>query len=155
MRKKKNNTGLFFIIGFAVIIAFSVLISNLAPKDEEEEVVFNKVTYAQYKTLLVGEDLEFVYVGNAGCGYCKMVVPLLGQLQTQYAIVFNYLDTYTMSSDDFVDIQTTAEVFAGGKWGTPTLLAIKNAEVISTVSGYRELDALKEFVEDAIEYEAE
>lgn len=152
MRKKKNRTGLFFIVGFAIIIGFSTLISSLLPK--EEEVVFNNITYAQYKETLESETLKFIYVGRTDCTYCIKITPLLGKIQTEYSIVFNYLNTDTMTTENFTDISTTAEVFEG-EWGTPTLLAIKNGEVISTVSGYRELSALKTFVEDAIEYEAE
>lgn len=135
MKKKKKNVGLYYLVGLILIIALSAIISNTLPKAEEVE--FNNVSYTEYKELLNSSELEFIYVGHESCGYCQMTVPVLGELQEEYSITFNYLDTDTMTSDDYVDISNTAEVFAG-EWGTPTLLAIKDGTVLGTVSGFDE-----------------
>jgi predicted bacteriocin transport accessory protein len=144
----KNKTGLFVVIGLVVIIIFSALVSNLTGK-EKEEVEFNDVSYEEYKALFEGETLEFVYVGNEGCGYCQATVPLLGQLQEEENVVFNYLDTYTMTEDDFADIATTAEAFTG-EWGTPTIIAIYDGEAIASISGYTEIENIRAFIENAV-----
>jgi predicted bacteriocin transport accessory protein len=145
----KNKTGLYVVIGLVVIIIFSALVSNLTGKEEVvAETQFNNVSYAEYKALFEGDTLEFVYVGRAGCGYCQATVPLLVQIQEEENIVFNYLDTDTMTETDFGDISNTAEVFAG-EWGTPTMLAIYNGEVVEVVSGYTEIENLRTFVENS------
>lgn len=144
---KKNKTGLFIVLGLLFIIGFSILISSLTGKDE---IKFNNITYKEYSEFF-GEnkkDLVFVYVGNPNCGYCQQIQPLLGQLQTEENIVFNYLNTDTMTKEDFENVSTTSKAFEGD-WGTPTLVAILNGKEHSNVGGYREIDALREFVKTA------
>lgn len=113
------------------------------------KIEFNKISYSEYKEILESEELEIVYVGREGCGYCQIFEPILGQIQNDYSIKFNYLDTDTMTQENYEDLATTADVFAG-KWGTPTLVAIKEGKVVSTKSGYVEYDVVKDFVEDLI-----
>ena len=144
---KKNKTGLFIALGLAFIIGFSILISSLTGK---EAVKFNNITYNEYAKYWGKEDggLVFVYVGRPGCSYCVAIKPLLGQIQTEENIVFNYLNTDTMSQANFTDLATTSKTFEG-EWGTPTLLAIINGKEHSNIAGYREIDDLRAFVKDA------
>ncbi len=148
--KKSNKTWLYLVIGLVIVIGFSALVSNITGPEEEEEVKFNDVSYSEYKELFNSEDLEFVYVGREGCSYFKSTVPLLGQLQEEEKIEFNYLNTDTMTQENFTDIATTAKAFEG-EWGTPTLLAILDGKAIDYVSGYKEIADLREFVQNAKE----
>lgn len=150
-KNKKNNTGLYFGLALVGIILFSALVSNLTSK-ESKEVKFNSISYSQYEELFESEGLSFVYVGSEGCTYCQMIKPILGELQEEENIKFNYLSTDTMSNSDFEAISSSHEIFAG-KWGTPTLLAFYDGEVVGTVDGYREKPELQEFVSEARKYE--
>ena len=144
---KKNKTSLFIVLGLLFIIGFSVLVSNITGK---EEVKFNNISYEEYHNYF-GEGktgLKFVYVGRPGCTYCVQIQPLLGQLQTEENIVFNYLNTDTMTPEDFTKLATTSKAFEG-EWGTPTLLAIIDGKEHSNVGGYREIEALRTFVKTA------
>lgn len=144
---KKNKTGLFIVLGLLFVIGFSVLVSSLTGK---EEVKFNNISYKEYADFY-GEGktgLTFVYVGKPDCGYCQQIQPLLGKLQTEEEITFNYLNTDTMSQENFEAIATTSKAFEG-KWGTPTLIAIIDGKEHSNVGGYREIEDLRTFVKTA------
>lgn len=144
---KKNKTSLFIVLGLIFIIGFSMLISNLTGK---EEVSFKNINYREYSEFF-GENkkgLVFVYVGRPGCSFCVQIQPLLGKLQTEENIVFNYLNTDTMTNEDFENIASTSKAFEG-EWGTPTLVAIVDGKEHSNVGGFREIDDLREFVKTA------
>lgn len=141
--KNKKNIGLYYVIGILLIIGFSVIISNITAPDV---VKFNDITYSEYEEIIGSTDLEFVYVGRTDCSYCQKITPLLGQLQSEENVVFNYLNTDTMGELDFEDIKSTAKVFEG-EWGTPTILAIKDGKVLNTISGYKEKEELRTFVQ--------
>jgi thioredoxin 1 len=145
---KKKKTGIYIVLGLILIIGLSALISNLTTKEEKE--VLNAITYSEYKDFYKSNDLEFVYVGRPGCGYCQMTRPFLEELQDEEKMVWNYLNTDTMTQSDFDDIAKTADAFAG-EWGTPTLLAIKDGKVLNSIAGYREKDVLKSFIESSKE----
>lgn len=114
------------------------------------EAAFNKISYSKYKELLTSEQLEIIYVGRPGCGYCQAIIPTLVLIQNNYPIVFNYLNTETMTSEDYADISTTASVFSG-KWGTPTLLAIKNGQVVASKPEYAEYSEIEQFIKSVLE----
>jgi predicted bacteriocin transport accessory protein len=139
---KKKKTGLFIILGLIFVIAFSALISNLTAEEE----AFNNITYSEYKKLYKSDDLEFVYVGRPGCGACQITEPILEDSQEETDVVWNYLNTDTMSQSDFADIASTAEEFTG-EWGTPTMLAIKDGKVLNSISGYRDKDVVIDFIQ--------
>lgn len=144
---KKNKTSLFIGLALIFIIAFSIFISSMTGK---EEIKFNNVSYQEYEKYY-GENkdkLVFVYVGRPGCTYCVQIQPLLGQIQEEEKIVFNYLNTDTMSQDDINNLPKTAKAFEG-KWGTPTLVAIVNGKEHSSLNGYSEIESIREFVKTA------
>ena len=150
--KKKNKTGLFAIIGLVLIIGFSALVSNLTAPEETDPVnlEFKTITYTEYEALFNkdNEGLVFVYVGRPGCSYCQKIKPLLKTLEEEEGIEFNYLNTDTMTEENFNAISTTSKAFEA-EWGTPTLLAILNGENVSYVDGYREIEVLRSFVTEA------
>lgn len=155
MKKKKSHTSLYIIIGLVVVIIASILVGNSTAKkaDDTSFSDLKSVTYTQYKELFKSTTLQFIFVGRPGCGYCQMTEPLVAELQKEEGVVFNYLNTDTMTQADFDDIANTAEVFKG-QWGTPTMLAVKDNKVINVVEGYREKSVLKTFIEDSKEGKA-
>ena len=146
-KEKKNRSGLYILFGIIFIISFSIFVSSFY-----SSVEFNNIKYSEYKELYNENDLAFVYVGKEDCGYCKATVPYLGELQEELNITFNYLDTATMTNDNFDNIATTSEAFEG-EWGTPTLLAIKDGKVLNYLAGYREKDIIKAFIEASLQGE--
>lgn len=140
---KKNKTGLFIVLGLVGVILFSALVSNLTDQG------FSDI-YLEYQELFNSDELEFVYVGRDGCDYCQAISPLLEQLEEEEEIEFFYLNTDKMRRLDFEDIPNTADVFKED-WGTPTLLSIYDGEIVETVSGYREIEELREFVKKSKE----
>ena len=150
---KKNKAGVSVVLGLIFIIGFSILISNLTTPEGSTisgETNFKNISYKEYEALFEEDQkgLVFVYVGNPTCGYCQKIEPLLGALEIEESIQFNYLNTATMSPDDFNNISKTSKAFEG-EWGTPTLVAIINGEEHSNVNGYREINELREFVKAA------
>ena len=144
MSKKKNKGIIYLVLGFVFILGFSILISNLSPKGQE----LNDITYSQYKDILEKEGLHFVYLGTPHCGFCEAIEPILKRLQEEENIVFNYLNISTKTDSEYGDIESTADFFRE-PWGTPTLLAINDKEVINVVSGYREIDDLRDFIKES------
>jgi predicted bacteriocin transport accessory protein len=150
-KEKKNNTGLYAILGLVFIIGFSILVSNLTGPEEAKLPVFKTITYAEYEQLFddTKKGLVFVYVGRPTCSYCVKIQPLLKTLEEEENMVFNYLNTDEMTAEEInTKISTTTAAFAG-EWGTPTLLAIIDGKEHSNVNGYRELEELRTFVKAA------
>lgn len=146
----KNKTGIFAVIGLVFIIGFSALISNLTAPEEAKPIEFEKVSYAEYEELFdeKNEGVSFVYVGRPGCSFCVKIQPLLKTIEEEEKIIFNYLNTDTMTEDNFNSISSTSEAFQK-EWGTPTLIAIVDGKAFSYLDGYREIEDIRKFVNSA------
>src|SRR5271165_2763997 len=81
---------------------------------------------ANFEETVAGTKPVLVKFGAAWCGPCKMLAPVLAELEEQYA------DKATLAS---VDIDTTSIAHKYNIRGVPTVLVFKHGEVVSTIVG--------------------
>lgn len=103
-------------------------------------------------TIINATDKDFKDVSNDGvvlvdfwapwCGPCKMIAPILQELDVELG------DTAKIVKVDVDDNQVTSANF--GIMSIPTLLVLKNGEVVEKVVGYQPKELLKELVEKHI-----
>ncbi|MCK2000191.1 thioredoxin [[Brevibacterium] frigoritolerans] len=103
-------------------------------------------------TIINATDKDFKDVSNDGvvlvdfwapwCGPCKMIAPILQELDVELG------DTAKIVKVDVDDNQLTSANF--GIMSIPTLLVLKNGEVVEKVVGYQPKELLKELVEKHI-----
>lgn len=103
-------------------------------------------------TIINATDKDFKDVSNDGvvlvdfwapwCGPCKMIAPILQELDVDLG------DTAKIVKVDVDDNQVTSANF--GIMSIPTLLVLKNGEVVEKVVGYQPKELLKELVEKHI-----
>ncbi|MGO4888631.1 thioredoxin [Anaerobacillus sp. MEB173] len=85
-----------------------------------------------------GDGVVLVDFWAPWCGPCKMIAPVLEELSTEMG------DKVKIAKLDVDENQETASKF--GVMSIPTLMVMKNGEVVDTVVGFQPKDALAELL---------
>ena len=142
----------------SVIIVFGVayFASELkyCKNDVPEKVVeLPEIGINEYTTLLNGDTASIVYVARPTCYYCQQQEPIVKDIVGEYDLVFHYLNTDELSSDDMkVLYKSDVELFGenGDQFGTPTTLVVKKGKVIDSVVGLTQKDSFLSFLKEWI-----
>ena len=121
----------FILIGLVLVIIVVAIFSTRGTKAEDEieypltltgEVGLNQITYSDYKKMVEDGDAFVVVIERAGCGYCQMYMPILEEYVKEKQIAVTYIDTDTLTEDEFNELSTTNKYLKKNNWGTPTTL---------------------------------
>ncbi len=96
------------------------------------------ITSQEYEALAVSADLLVIDFYATWCGPCKMLAPVLEEVAEKYPDV------------TFVKVNVDEEEDLARKFRIsviPTLVFIKNGEVLKTSTGYMDADALSALVD--------
>jgi len=107
----------------------------------EENLTF--IEYEDFIELKSSKEPVVVVIGGATCEYCSTAKTILSNLANAYNIPIYYITLDYISADDRLELTTYLEdlsydgksVVNEGKLSTPTLLIIKNDEVIDLSVG--------------------
>ncbi len=99
------------------------------------------ITSQEYDALAVSSNLLVIDFYATWCGPCKMLAPVLEEVSGQYPDV------------TFVKVNVDEEEDLARKFHIqliPTLVFIKNGEILKTTTGYMEADALAALVDSIL-----
>ena len=121
----------FILIGLVLVIIAVAIFSTRGTKVEDEieypltltgEVGLNQITYNDYKKMVEDGDAFVVVIERTGCGYCQMYMPILEEYVKEKQIAVTYIDTDTLTENEFNELSNTNKYLKKNKWGTPTTL---------------------------------
>ena len=144
----------FILIGLVLVIIVVAIFSTRGTMAEEDieypltltgEVGLNQITYSDYKKMVEDGDAFVVVIERAGCGYCQMYMPILEEYVKEKQIAVTYIDTDTLTEDEFNELSTTNKYLKKNNWGTPTTLFMLGDKVIDVIGGYVEKDSIDSF----------
>ena len=149
----------FVLIGVVVLIIFVAMFSSKGTLAEEEvdypltlsgEVGLHQMTYSQYEEKVDNEEAFIVIIERAGCSYCVQYMPIVEDVANEKKIPIYYIDTDTLSSDEYTELSTTNNYLKRNDWGTPTTLFMLGDRVLDSIGGYVEKDAVLSFIDGKV-----
>ena len=152
----------FILIGLVLVIIVVAIFSTRGTKAEEDieypltltgEVGLNQITYSDYKKMVEDGDAFVVVIERAGCGYCQMYMPILEEYVKEKQIAVTYIDTDTLTENEFNELSNTNKYLKKNNWGTPTTLFMYGSSVIDSIPGYVDKDKFVDFVKENFKVE--
>lgn len=155
----KVKTSDIILIGAVLLIVVVGVFSSKGTKALEEvnypltlagEPGVKQVTYQEYETLVNDGSAFIIVIERASCGYCQMYMPILEDVAKEKKIPILYIDTDTLSSEDFNSLSTKNQYLKRNDWGTPTTLLMLGERVLDSIGGYVEKDTVIDFIKDKV-----
>lgn len=149
----------YILIGLVLVIVIVAIFSTKGTKAQEDieypltlagEVGLNQITYSQYKEMVDNGDAFVVIIERAGCKYCQMYMPIVEEYVKEKKIAINYIDTDTLTEEEFQELSTKNNYLKRNNWGTPTTLFMLGDRVIDAIGGYVEKSKIEEFFKDRV-----
>lgn len=149
----------FILIGVVVLIVVIALFSSKGNVELEEvnypltlvgEAGLQQITYDQYETMLNGDDPFIVIIERASCGYCTMYMPIVEEVADEKEIPIYYIDTDTLTSDEFSELNNSNSYLKRNSWGTPTTLFMLGDRVLDYIDSYVEKDSFLSFLDGKV-----
>lgn len=95
-----------------------------------DSVPFIKISIEKYLNLLNSKELSIIYIGRPNSNGCEVFVPILNKVTSEKNLKVYYLNTDTLDTTEKWDkLNNSNEIFKG-IWFTPTILIVKNKEII-------------------------
>ena len=149
----------FILIGLVLVIIAVAIFSTRGTKVEDEieypltltgEVGLNQITYNDYKDMVSNGSAFVVIIERTGCSYCQMYMPIMEAYANEKQIPILYIDTDTLTEDEFNELSSENNYLKRNKWGTPTTLFMLGDRVIDAIGGYTERDNVDAFLKDRV-----
>ncbi len=100
---------------------------------EEATLNLNYIDIDEYEQLLNSEEMEVVVIGQSTCGYCVTAKPILNDINEEYGLKINYLNTsYIETQEDFDRLVDSLDYF-DNEWGTPVTLILQNGKLVDVL----------------------
>lgn len=99
--------------------------------------IVNETEYRE----VIKEGITLVDFFATWCGPCKALGPVLEELSAQYPNI-------KFVKVDVDEAESLAEEY--GIMSVPTVYLLNNGQVIGRTGGYRELESMKQFVDDTV-----
>ena len=149
----------FILIGVVLLIIVVAMFSSKGTIAEEEvdypltlsgEAGLHQLTYSQYEEKVENGDAFIVIIERAGCSYCVQYMPIVEDVANEKKIPIYYIDTDTLSSDEFNELSTTNNYLKRNDWGTPTTLFMLGERVLDSIGGYVDKDTVLSFIDGKV-----
>lgn len=149
----------FILIGVVVLIGVLALFSSKGTQSLEDvnypltlvgEAGLHQITYDQYETMVDDGDAFIVVIERAGCGYCTMYMPIVEEVANEKKIPLYYIDTDTLTEEEFNNLSSTNSYLKKNQWGTPTTLFMLGDRVLDTIGGYTAKENVLSFLDGKV-----
>lgn len=149
----------FILIGAVLLIVVVGIFSSKGTKALEDveypltlsgEVGLNQITYSEYENLVDTGEAFIVIIERAGCGYCQMYMPIIEEIVKEKKISIQYIDTETLTSEEFNELSTKNAYLKKNNWGTPTTLLMLGNRVLDSIGGYVEKETVLSFLDGKV-----
>ena len=77
-------------------------------------------------------------------------MPIVEEVAKEKKIPIYYIDTDTLSSEEFDELGSTNNYLKKNKWGTPTTLFMLGDRVLESISGYVDKDEFLKFIDGKV-----
>ncbi len=133
---KYKDRILLIILGIILIIGYIVSDNKLEPnKKPEISTGFANISVNQYLNLLKDNKLSIIYLGSNNCPHSKRATTILAAIVNEYDINVNFLNSDNFTQTDKVKFNGSVKEFNEGKWGTPTVMIVKNNKIVEMADG--------------------
>lgn len=110
--------------------------------------IFNNININKYKELLIGDSISLIYIGRDDCEFSKAENVVLEEIISEYGIIVNYIDLNQLDDDEFEFLYSSYENFIENGIATPTMMLVKNNEVVMFKKGYTSKEDLIQLFRD-------
>lgn len=149
----------FILIGAVVLIVLIGVFSSKGTASLEEvsyplelygKAGLNQVTYQEYAELVENNEAFIIVIERTGCGYCQMYMPILEEVTKEKKVSILYIDTETLTEEEFNLLNTKNAYLKRNNWGTPTTLLMLGNRVLDSIGGYVEKEEVLSFLSDRV-----
>ena len=149
----------FILIGIVLLIVVVAMFSTKGTKAEEEveypltlagEAGLHQITYNDYEDKVENGDAFIVVIERAGCSYCVQYMPIVEDVANEKKIPIYYIDTDTLTADEYNNLNNKNSYLKRNNWGTPTTLFMLGDRVLDAIGGYTEKDAVLSFLDGRV-----
>jgi predicted bacteriocin transport accessory protein len=149
----------FILIGGVLLLIVLALFStsgNVVLEDVEYpltlagDVGLHQITYSQYNEFVDNDDAFILIIERAGCGYCQMYMPIIEEVANEKKIPIYYIDTDTLTSEEFNSLNKSNAYLKRNKWGTPTTLFMLGDRVLDSIGEYVGKDSFLKFIDGKV-----
>lgn len=149
----------FILIGVVILIIVAAMFSSKGTVAEEEvnypltlagEAGLHQITYNDYEEKVENGDAFIVIIERAGCGYCVQYMPIVEEVAKEKKIPIYYIDTDTLTQDEYTELSTTNNYLKRNEWGTPTTLFMLGDRVLDSIGGYVEKNSVLSFIDGRV-----
>ena len=147
------------LVGVVLAIIGLAMFSSKGTKAEEAveypltlagEVGLHQITYAEYESKVENGDAFIVIIERAGCSYCIQYMPIVEEVAKEKKIPLYYIDTDTLSQEEFNLLGSTNSYLKRNNWGTPTTLFMLGDRVLDNIPGYVDKDGVLSFLDGKV-----
>lgn len=149
----------YILIGLVLVIVIGAMFSSKGTKAQDEikfplklsgEVGANQISYSDYKEMVDNNENFIVIIERTGCGYCQMYMPIVEEVANDKKIAITYIDTDTLTQEEYNSLSTENDYLKKHRWGTPTTLFMQGSRVIDSIDGYVEKDSFVSFLDGRV-----
>ncbi len=116
--------------------------------DEFENLAI--IDYDDYKCLYDSDKTFVIVVAQTTCSHCINFEPVINEYAGENNIPVYVINVDQLESDDFNNLTNSVSYFSENEnWGTPLTLAIKDKQVIASISGEAEESAIESLMKEA------
>lgn len=153
---KKSDLILIAIILLIIVIASFSSKGTITYEDVKYpltlsgEVGLNQITYNDYKNMVESEKAFIVIIERSGCTYCIQYMPIVEEIAKEKNIPIYYIDTDTLTNDEFNELSRKNSYLKRNEWGTPTTLFMLGNRVLDTIGGLVEKETVLSFLDGKV-----
>ena len=147
------------LVGAVLVIIVLSIFSTKGTKATEEinypltlagNAGLQQITYSDYESKVENGDAFIVIIERAGCSYCVQYMPIVEEVANEKKIPIYYIDTDTLSEDEFNLLSSTNSYLKRNNWGTPTTLFMLGDRVLDNISGYVDKASVLSFLDGKV-----